>query len=46
MQDIRFIKEDDDGIMYLITNWRIVKSKKVYSSGKCWKFPIKKKRAA
>lgn len=45
MKDIRFFKEEDNGITYLVTNWRIVKGKKVYSSGKCWKFPLKKKRA-
>lgn len=42
---IRFITEEE-GILYMITNWRNVNGKIVYSSGKYWKFPIKKKRAA
>ena len=42
---IRFITEED-GILYMVTNWRNLKGKIVYSSGKCWKFPLKKKRVA
>lgn len=45
MKKIRFIK-GEDGILYMITNWKNVKNKIIFSSGKCWKFPIKKKRAA
>ena len=41
---IRFITEEE-GILYMITNWRNVNGKIVYSLGKCWKFPLKKKRA-
>ena len=47
MQKIRFIREEDDGKLYMITNYRKVKGVIQYSqNGKCWKFPLKKKRAA
>ena len=39
----RFIIEEN-GILYLITNYRRVKGKIQFSSGKFWKFPLKQKR--
>lgn len=45
MIKIRFITEED-GILYMVTNWRNYKGKIIFSTGKCWKFPIKKRRAA
>lgn len=45
MKRIRFRKEED-GVMYLITNWKTIKGKVVFSTGKCWKFPMKKKKRA
>lgn len=43
---IRFTKEIN-GVTYLITNWRMVNGVMQMSNGKCWKFPLtKKKRAA
>lgn len=47
MQKIRFVREEDDGKLYMITNYRKVNGIVQFSqNGKCWKFPIKKKRAA
>lgn len=47
MEKIRFVQEDDDGKLYMITNYRKVNGVIVFSkNGKCWKFPIKKRRAA
>ncbi len=47
MQRIRFVQEEDDGKLYMITNYRKVNGVIIFSkTGKCWKFPLKKKRAA
>ena len=47
MQKIRFVQEEDDGKLYMITNYRKVNGVIIFSkTGKCWKFPIKKRRAA
>lgn len=47
MEKIRFVQEDDDGKLYMITNYRKVNGVIVFSkNGKCWKFPLKKRRAA
>lgn len=45
MKKIRFITMEK-GILYLVTNWREVNGIIQFSTGKCWKFPLKKKRAA
>jgi len=39
---IRFPKWEN-GVLYLITNWRTRNGKVEYSKGKCWKFPLKTK---
>ncbi len=44
MNRIRFVKEVD-GQLYLITNYRTVNGTIQFSSGKCWKFPLKKRAA-
>ena len=36
---IRFVV-NEDGILYLVTNYRTVKGKIQFSTGKCWKFPL------
>lgn len=47
MQKIRFVQEENDGKLYMITNYRKVNGAIIFSkTGKCWKFPLKKKRAA
>lgn len=44
MNRIRFVKEID-GKLYLITNYREINGIIQFSTGKCWKFPLKKRVA-
>lgn len=45
MRKIRF-RQIENGIEYIITNYRSVNGVIQFSQGKFWKFPVKKKRAA
>lgn len=39
--NIRFVTEED-GILYMVTNYRQLKGEIQYATGKCWKFPLSK----
>lgn len=39
----RFVIEEN-GVLYLVTNYRMVKGVLQMSTGKCWKFPLNKRK--